>query len=130
MCLRASVFIILSLTLSLYIYIYTHTHTHTHTYLYIHIYTHAFTYNLIFCQHQLFLHPTGKDQVHPRTGHKGSEGSRSITYSFFNFGIRLRWVVNATPRPLYPRTRNLVPTVQEAGWARGPIRTGVENLDP
>jgi len=38
------------------------------------------------------------------------------------------WVVNATPRPLYPRERDLVPTVQEAEWAPGPVWTGAENL--
>jgi hypothetical protein len=38
------------------------------------------------------------------------------------------WVVNATPRPLYPRERDQVPIVQEAGWAPGPIWTGAENL--
>jgi hypothetical protein len=26
-------------------------------------------------------------------------------YSFFNLGAVLGWVVNATPRPLYPRER-------------------------
>ena len=40
------------------------------------------------------------------------------------------WVVNATPRPLYPRGRNLVPTLQEAGWAPGAVWTGAENLAP
>ena len=38
------------------------------------------------------------------------------------------WVVNATPRPLYPQERDLVPIVQEAGWAPGPVWTGAENL--
>jgi hypothetical protein len=35
-------------------------------------------------------------------------------------------------RPLYPRERDSVPIVQEAGWAVGPIWTRVENpgLDP
>jgi len=28
------------------------------------------------------------------------------------FGVRWRWMVNATPRPLYPRERDPVPT----GW--------------
>ena len=32
------------------------------------------------------------------------------------------WVVNATPRPLYPWERNPVPIVLEAGWAPGPVR--------
>jgi len=31
--------------------------------------------------------------------------SRGILYSFFNLGARWGWVVNATPRPLYPRER-------------------------
>jgi len=42
----------------------------------------------------------------------------------------MRWVVNATPRPLYPRESDPVPFVQEAGWGPGPVWTGVENLAP
>jgi hypothetical protein len=38
------------------------------------------------------------------------------------------WVVNATPRPFYPREREPVPIVQEAGWASEPVWTGAENL--
>ena len=38
------------------------------------------------------------------------------------------WVVNATPRPLYPWERHPVPTVQEAGWAPGAVWTGAESL--
>jgi hypothetical protein len=30
-------------------------------------------------------------------------------------------VVNATPRPLYPRESDAVPIVEEAGWAPGPV---------
>jgi hypothetical protein len=30
-------------------------------------------------------------------------------YSFFNFGARLGWVDNVTPRPLYPREIDPVP---------------------
>jgi hypothetical protein len=40
------------------------------------------------------------------------------------------WVVNATPRPLYPQERDPVSIVQEAGWAPGPVWTGAENLAP
>ena len=40
------------------------------------------------------------------------------------------WVVNATPRPLYPRERDPVPIVQGTGWALGPVWTGAENLAP
>jgi hypothetical protein len=39
-------------------------------------------------------------------------------------------VVNSTPQPLYPLEREPVLIVQEAGWASGPVRTGVENLAP
>ena len=50
--------------------------------------------------------------------------------SFFNLGTRRGWVVNTTPRPLYPRDRDPVLIVQEAGWAPGPVATGAENLAP
>jgi hypothetical protein len=36
------------------------------------------------------------------------------------------WVVNATPRPLYPPGKDPVPTVYEAGWAQGPVSTRAE----
>jgi len=36
-------------------------------------------------------------------------------------------MVNATPRPLYPR-KDPVPIVQEAGWAPGLVWTDAENL--
>ena len=39
-------------------------------------------------------------------------------------------MVNATPQPPYPRERDPVPIVQEAGWAPGPEWTGAENLSP
>ena len=37
-------------------------------------------------------------------------------------------MVTATPKPLYPGERDPVPTVQEAGWAPGPVWFGAENL--
>jgi hypothetical protein len=37
-------------------------------------------------------------------------------------------VVNATPRPLYPRERDQALIVQEAGWGPGPVWTGAENV--
>jgi hypothetical protein len=43
---------------------------------------------------------------------------------------RWGWVVNAKPRPLYPRERDPVTTAYEAGWVPGPVLTGVENLAP
>jgi len=35
-----------------------------------------------------------------------------------------------SPRCLYPRERDPVPTVQKNGWALGPVLTGADNLDP
>jgi hypothetical protein len=39
-------------------------------------------------------------------------------------------VVNATPRPVYPRERDPVPIVYQAGWAPVPVWTKAENLTP
>ena len=39
-------------------------------------------------------------------------------------------MVNATSRPLYPRERDSVPIVQQAGWVPGPVWTGAANLAP
>ena len=39
-------------------------------------------------------------------------------YSFSNLSARWEWVVNATPLPLYPRERDQILIIQEAGWAR------------
>jgi len=38
------------------------------------------------------------------------------------------WWMVVTLRPLYSREREPVSIVQEAVWAAGPVRTGVENL--
>ena len=40
------------------------------------------------------------------------------------------WVINATPRPLYPREIDAVPIVQGAGFAPGPVWTGAEKRAP
>jgi hypothetical protein len=40
----------------------------------------------------------------------------------------MEWVVNATPRSVYPRESGPVPIAQEAVWAPGPARTVAENL--
>jgi hypothetical protein len=37
-------------------------------------------------------------------------------------------VASPTPRPLYPRERDPVPILQEAGWAPGPVWTAAENF--
>jgi len=40
------------------------------------------------------------------------------------------WVVNATPRPLYPPGETRLPIVQGVGLASGPVWMGRENLAP
>jgi hypothetical protein len=40
------------------------------------------------------------------------------------------WVVNTTPRPLYPQERDPVPIEQEAGWAPEPVWMGAQYLAP
>ena len=57
-------------------------------------------------------------------------GVEVYSYSFFNLGARWVWVVNATPQPLCSRGWDNVPTVQEVGWASGPVWTAAENLPP
>jgi hypothetical protein len=48
---------------------------------------------------------------------EGRRVAQVSLYSFFNLAARWGWVVNTTPRPLDHRERDLVPIVQEAGWA-------------
>jgi len=40
----------------------------------------------------------------------------------------MEWVVNATTRPLYPREKDAVPIIPQAGWTTGTDWTGEENL--
>jgi hypothetical protein len=68
-----------------------------------------------------------KGQVHPRTGHERPEGSRVQFYSFFNLGAGRGSMINATPRPLYPREWDPVSIVQEARWVPGPVWKGAVN---
>ena len=53
---------------------------------------------------------------------KGSTGSAPFIH---NLSARWEWVVNATPRLLYPWERAPVPIVQEAGWAPWPVWTAL-----
>ena len=49
-------------------------------------------------------HSKGKGKGHPRTGHEGPEGGWQMYSSTLPSTSALDgvWVVNATPRPLYP----------------------------
>ena len=60
---------------------------------------------------------------------KAQIGSRGIDL-LLNIGTRCVWVVNAMPHLFYPRERHPVPTVQEAGWASGPVWMCRENVNP
>jgi hypothetical protein len=59
---------------------------------------------------------------------KARTGSRGIAL-FSDHGTGWGWVVNYTPRPLYPLERDTVPIVQEAGWAHG-LSGGVRKISP
>jgi hypothetical protein len=64
------------------------------------------------------------------TGRTAQRGSRGIAVPFHDHGTRKVWGVSVTPRPLFIPGKDSVPIVQEAGWAPGPVWTGVENLAP
>jgi len=62
--------------------------------------------NIVHSTYRHATNPTIKVRFHPITGHEGPErGVRVYLYSFFNLGARWVWVVDTTPRPLYPRER-------------------------
>jgi hypothetical protein len=49
---------------------------------------------------------TGKGKIHPRTGHEGPEVQQSYSFTLsLTSALDRGWVVNATPRTLYPRDR-------------------------
>ena len=64
------------------------------------------------------------------TGRTTHRGSRGIALLFHDLGTRRGWGVSVTPRSLFTPGKDLVPIVQEAGWAPGPVWTGAENLPP
>jgi hypothetical protein len=62
------------------------------------------------------------------TGHTAHRGSGGIALLFHDHGTRRVWGVSVTPWPLFTPGKDPVPIVQVAGWATGPVWTGVENL--
>ena len=72
----------------------------------------------------------GIRKVHTCTGRTAHRGSRGIALPFLDHGTRRGCGVSVTPRPLFTPGKDLVPIVQEAGWAPGPVWTGAENLAP
>ena len=64
------------------------------------------------------------------TGPTAHRGSRGIALPFHDHGTRRGVRVQRhAPAALYPG-KDPVRTVQEAGWAPGPVCTGAENLAP
>ena len=59
---------------------------------------------------------------------KPQGGDRSTAPPTHNLGAKRGWVLNVTPRPLYPRERDLVPTVRKLGGPRCRSGWGTENL--
>jgi len=64
------------------------------------------------------------------TGRTAHRGSRGIALLFLDHGTRREWGVSVTPWPLFTPGKDLIPIVQEAGWAPGPVWTGAENFAP
>ena len=49
---------------------------------------------------------------------------RVVALLFHDRGTRKGWVASSTPRPHFTPGEDLVPILQEAGWAPGPVWTG------
>jgi len=62
------------------------------------------------------------------TGRTAHRASRGIALPFHDHGTRRGLGVSVTPWPLFTPGKDLVPIVQEAGWAPRPVWTGAENL--
>jgi len=62
------------------------------------------------------------------TGRTAHRGSRGIALLFYDHGTRRGWGVSVTSRPPFTPRKDLVPIIQEAGWAPEPVWTGAENL--
>jgi len=62
-----------------------------------------------------------KGEAHPITCHEVPEGEKRYNSTLSLTSALDGWVVNTTPRPLRHRERELVPIVQEAWWAPGPV---------
>jgi hypothetical protein len=64
------------------------------------------------------------------TGHMDHRESRGIALPFLTTALEKGGGVSVTPWPLFTPRKDLVPIVQEAGWAPGPDWTGAEYLAP
>ena len=72
----------------------------------------------------------GKGKVHPRTGHEGPDMEQTYSSTLPSTSA-LDGGGCSTPRlGRFTPGKDPVRIVQEAGWAPGPVWTGVENLAP
>ena len=55
---------------------------------------------------------------------------RGIALLFHDCSTRRGWVVSSTPWPHFTLRKELVPILQEAGWAPGPVWTGGKSHPP
>jgi len=62
------------------------------------------------------------------TGRTAHGGRRGMTLLFLDHGTRRGWGVSVTRRLLFTPGKDLVPILQEARWAPGPVWTGAKNL--
>ena len=64
-------------------------------------------------------HSKVKVKFAPEQAEKTQSKIQVQLYSFFNLGTRWGWVVNATPRRLYPRKETLCPFYKGLGGPQG-----------
>ena len=70
------------------------------------------------------------NKFHPRTGHEGPKEEYRYS-STLSLTSALDWGGQSTPRPgRFTPGEDPITTVQEVGWAPGPVWTGAENLAP
>jgi hypothetical protein len=62
-----------------------------------------------------------QDKICPLMRMKAQRGDRGLALLMLNLDTRWVWVVNGTPRPLFPRRRSPLLIVEEAGWASGSV---------
>ena len=55
------------------------------------------------------------------TGRTAHRGSRGLALPIHDYGTKRGWGVSVTPWPLFTPGKDLVPIVQETGWAPGPV---------
>ena len=92
--------------------------------------------------HELFLQPVswiwfsyvftvkGKGKVIPLQAQCGPEGGKRYSSILPWPGTRRGWVISSMPRPHFSSGKELVPILQEAGWAPGPVWMGGKISSP